>query len=145
MKGRLGRSLGAAGRLVAVLLACSFGVVNLVAAAEQYYYCELITTAKVADSGSVQQQQMHSVAQALQNRFVIDRQTGAIIGGVFANASAQRIEILDQGSAEQAFKVLSVFGPHVSVDFLQVQTFRPAAEKPFSGMSQGRFYSGLCE
>ncbi len=118
---------------------------NVTVGAETYYYCQIINQSKVVESGLMAQRNTYTVAHSSQQKFVVNRATGAIIGGVFHNSDAERIEVLDNGSQEQAYKVLSVFGPHISVDFLQIQSFKDQGAKPFSGMSQGKFFTGLCE
>ena len=124
-----------------------FSQSQILSAGEMYYYCQIIGQSKVADSGvTVASRETYPVSyHAHPSKFVVNRATGAIVGGVFHNSSADRIEVLDNGSQEQAYKLMSVFGPHISVDYLQIKSFKSQAQKPFSGMSQGQFYSGVCE
>ena len=115
-------------------------------AGEMYYYCQIVGQSKVADSGVIEPRKTYYVSyQQHLSKFVVNRETGAIVGSVFHNSDAERVEVLDAGSKAQAYKVMSVFGPHASVDYLQINVFKQEAKKPFSGMSQGKFYSGLCE
>lgn len=67
----------------------------------------------------------------LGGEFVIDRATGRMIG-VLANHNANgEPKVLDPGSPSQAYKVITVYKPLITVDYLVVQEFLNQPRKPF--------------
>jgi hypothetical protein len=112
------------------------------------YHCVIQDQIQAAYSGkwarSEKMMGAMPVANQSSQQFVVDRLTGRIMGDVFDNQDAKRIEVLDVGSDQQAFKLLAVFGPNISVDYLQIKEYHQQADKPFTGMSQGKAYAGMC-
>lgn len=121
------------------LLTLSDGVM-----ASERYHCVIQDQIQAGDSGKRLPAAALRVANHYELQFIVDRSSGRVMGDVFANHDAQRVEILDPGSNQQAFKLLAVFGPNISVDYLQIKEYHVRAEKPFTGMSQGKAYTGVC-
>ena len=112
--------------------------------ANERYHCVIQDQIQTADSGRRVPAAAIRVANHHAQQFVVDRVSGRVMGDVFANHDAQRVEVLDPGSNQQAFKLLAVFGPNISVDYLQIKEYHVQAAKPFTGMSQGKAYTGVC-
>ena len=84
----------------------------------------------------------------MQLLFLVRRKTGEIIGAPFHNQTSTgvtTVQVLDYGSNEQAFKVVSVYkDAYTSVDYLQIDEFVDSSEKPFLGITRSRIFSGTC-
>lgn len=109
------------------------------------YHCVIQDQIQTADSGKRLTASARQVSYDRRQQFIVDRSSGRVMGDVFANHDAQRVEILDPGSQQQAFKLLAVFGPNISVDYLQIKEYHLQGAKPFTGMSQGKAYTGVCD
>lgn len=83
-------------------------------------------------------------------QFSVERQTG-IMAGALQNAFTDDPEIIDNGSAENAFKVVStikseeehVYGSNVYA--LVINENEKSAQKPFVFLENGVVYLGQCE
>lgn len=107
------------------------------------YQCTVVDASDVGDKGEMRNRK-DMLSKKLS--FMVDRASGTIVGAPFGNASAAKanITVLDAGSKQQAYKVLTVYKPHVLVDYLQVQEFVDGVDKPFFGISFGVFVTGVC-
>lgn len=78
-------------------------------------------------------------------RFMVSRRTGIIMGKRFSN-DREKITILDAGSKEQSFKMLSVnTSGYVHPTYLQINVFQDAPKKEFMMIWMGnRVVSGTC-
>ncbi len=108
------------------------------------YRCTIMDLSRTTDKGFFVKQFLYRVNVRPQT-FWVDRNQGLVRGDVFDNVNAQEIRIIDRGSEQQAFKLLSVFGPMMTIDYLQIKEYKEGAQKPFTGMSQGKAFSGLCQ
>jgi len=52
--------------------------------------------------------------------------------------------IIDAGSSDQALKVLTVYGPKTTVDYLQLLGFAEGRRKPFLFISHLNVITGSC-
>ena len=81
--------------------------------------------------------------------FSVDRVSGKIIGKPFTNIRADSVRVLDEGSSEQSFKVLSLsmaLKGEYNTGFLIIDEFQKAEYKPFVGQDgTSTIYSGLCK
>jgi hypothetical protein len=128
-----------------ILIVCSQLFNVSISLADQFsYMCEIKSVFTVSESGSLIPYNGESAL--IGQKIAIDRQNGRIIGNRFANGNSDNITILDKGSHEQAFKLVSVWRfPFVHVDYIQVEEFAKGKKKPFVGISGGMVYSGFCE
>ncbi len=129
-------------RSLALVMLCAWMLSNSVLAGD-IYHCVIQDQIQAAYSGHWSRGNMQ-VANQNVLQFIVNRLNGRVMGDVFDNHDAQRVEILDSGSDQQAFKLLAVFGPNISVDYLQIKEYHLQADKPFTGMSQGKAYTGVC-
>ena len=108
------------------------------------YQCSVQQVAEVDAAGK-----MKTSKPSSQLNFAVNRKTGAIIGAPFSNTvsiSTTSIQVLDYGSKDQAFKVLSVYkGAFTTVDYLVVEEFSDSQEKPFRGIAMSSIYTGTCK
>lgn len=100
-----------------VLVALGIMSVPQVSYAGPYeYQCSVQHVAEVDAAGKIKTSKPSS-----QLSFAVNRKTGAIIGAPFSNTvsiSTTSIQVLDYGSKDQAFKVLSVYkGAYTTVDW----------------------------
>jgi len=82
--------------------------------------------------------------------FTVDRNTGAVIGEIVSNQSANAIktEILSNGSGGNAFRLLTRFGPNPSILYLQINdypAYKNGNESPFIGFRWSESISGSCK
>jgi hypothetical protein len=63
--------------------------------------------------------------------FIVDKDSGKMIGGFSNSGTGGDPKVLDRGSTDQAFKVITIYKPMTAVDYLYVQEFNENAEKPF--------------
>lgn len=80
------------------------------------------------------------------DRFMVSRRTGIIMGKRFSN-DRDKITILDAGSSEQGFKMVSVnpYG-YAQPTYLQVNVFGSAPKKEFIMVwIHSRLVSGFCQ
>ena len=69
------------------------------------------------------------------------------MGGPIANHNnAGQPQVLDPGSDEQAFKVLTIYRPYTSVAYLQIDSYTESREKPFLFVSStAGVITGTCQ
>ncbi len=119
-------------------------VMNGVSIAGQYnYVCTALDVADVNDKGEIKSRKD---MLGKKSTFMVDRASGAIVGAPFGNAGSNRatITVLDFGSNKQAYKVLTVYKPYTTIDYLQINEFEEKEEKTFFGISFGTYVTGIC-
>lgn len=121
---------------------CCLSITNAYAG-EFSYECTAISAADVNEKGEVRNRKDMLTKKST---FMVDRASGTIVGAPFGNAGSARanITVLDFGSKQQAYKVLTVYKPYTTIDFLQINEFEEKPEKPFFGISFGTFITGIC-
>jgi len=79
-------------------------------------------------------------------RFMVNRRTGVIMGKRFSN-DREKITILDNGSTEQSFKMVSVnTSGYVQATYLQINVFQNTPKKEFlMSWMYNRTVTGLCQ
>lgn len=85
--------------------------------------------------------------QSLSKPFIIDRESGRVIGGLLDNAGMQ-ILLIDKGSSQQSFKVHAHTTTRVvHAMYLQVNEFASGPRKPFMGIRSPNsvVVTGFCE
>jgi hypothetical protein len=115
-----------------------------VSAGPSEYQCSVQQAAEVDATGK-----MKTYKPSPQLSFAVSRRTGAIIGAPFSNTispATTNVQVIDYGSKEQSFKVLSVYkGTFTNADYLIIEEFSESQEKPFRGMSMSSIYTGTCK
>lgn len=78
-------------------------------------------------------------------RFMVNRRTGVIMGKRFSNYR-EKITILDAGSVEQSFKMVSVnTSGYAQATYLEINVFQKSAHKEFIIWLYNRASTGLCQ
>jgi hypothetical protein len=129
--------------VIVILLWASEGAAQTPSA----YRCTIVDAVEVSDAGELVTTQFPQMILDLNEEFVVDRTTGRILGGSgLANHNAFGTpEILDPGSDEQSFKVITLYRPFVTVALLDIHQFREGLDKPFTyRMAGGVIISGTC-
>ncbi len=81
----------------------------------------------------------------LGKRFSVDRQSGLMVGEIANSNAYVGPEVIDPGSDEDSFSVITVYAPDKAVRRLTVQVFVEAPEKPFLFRAgSDHFLSGTC-
>ena len=108
------------------------------------YSCEVRSAQHVGEDGSLVPDEfgnwMYSGAT-----FVIDRQTGRMLGKPKNYNGNDQPEVIDRGSKEQSLKVITTYGPNVTIDYLIVEVYADTLAKPFMFISSSTIYTGLCK
>ena len=106
------------------------------------YYCTL-QSAHQTERGSISPaaQKGSLVGQS----FLVERSTGRIDGSLFEPDRWEVGKIVDLGSNAQAYKVVFVTPPHVSVRLLVGDEYQEGPLKRFVLMDNAYVYVGLCE
>jgi len=132
-------------RLLCLLILSTVTVSIAVCLASPFQYmCEIKNVFEVSDEGTLRRYNGESAWVG--QKIAIDRHTGRVIGRMFDNDTASTIQILDHGSSEQSFKLLSVCkGAYIQTDFLTVNEYSKTPKKPFVGVRDSTTYSGLCD
>lgn len=78
------------------------------------------------------------------SEFAINRKTGVYINRFFGNEEWKKY-ILDYGSKEQAFKILSTStGGYMHSQYLQIDIYVDSIIKPFRLVDGGTVFTGVC-
>lgn len=78
-------------------------------------------------------------------RFMVSRRTGVIMGKRFSN-DREKITVLDSGSTEQSFKMISTnTSGYVHATYLEINVFQKSSKKEFIIWLYNRAVTGLCQ
>ena len=90
--------------------------------------------------------QSHLATMDLGKEFVVNRGTGLITGaGIVNNMSGQMPTVYDYLPQENGYKAVTIYKPNNTVDYLQINLFVEAKEKPFFFKGAwGTMASGTC-
>lgn len=126
----------------ALLILTALFATSTTAYAIDAYKCAVSQTGDLQDSGEISESNFTRLSNG--NEFVVDKGTGRIKGGLSNDNAFGQPQVLDYGSSEQAFKVLTVFKPNITINYLYIQEFNESEEKPFMFVSGSEIYSGKC-
>ncbi len=80
----------------------------------------------------------------LGGQFRVDKNTGELTGVFKTDGIKTQPSIIDYGSSQQAFKVLIPYYPETTVDFLLINSYVSHRQKPFTFLTLGAIFTGLC-
>jgi hypothetical protein len=107
------------------------------------YSCRILDVKQLSRDGLISENGTFKFTIGM--AFGVDRHTGEISGKPVSNSNTGGVpKILDYGSVRQAFKVMTIYEPFVSVSYLQIDEFEDGDAKPFIFYDQFSIYSGLC-
>lgn len=106
------------------------------------YKCTILDSSTVDESGK----RKSAYLSNNEKTFMVDRSKGVIIGSVLSNSTAT-ITILNKGSSQQSFMVLTKNGMFPAYSFLIIEEFKDSLEKPFHALdSFNKIYlTGICK
>ena len=133
---------GWAMKVVFLLVAISVGTTAY--ALDDAYKCTVVSAKQLGDTGEIVASGSGEIY--IGSEFVIDRGSGKMIGPVPKNWGAfGQPQVLDPGSDVDGFKALTIYGPHVTVDLLVVESYAESSKKPFLFIDSNIFIiSGVC-
>lgn len=134
-----------ASRTAAIGFLCFVAASQVAGAGDAYYECTVVTAAMVTEQGTLAPHWTNKSMVGV--KFAVDRITGRIIGGPLDNANL-RTEVIDKGSREMSFQVLSRSMQRTHVTHIEIHEFASRVEKPFVGTTtlyHPGVYSGLCK
>jgi len=106
------------------------------------YKCVIGKAYELSDSGDLK---VSALAKGyIGAEFVVDKGTGRMIGLISNYNASGKPAVLDPGGNDQAFKVITVYKPKTTVDYLQVHEFRDEPKKPFLFVTNWTVLSGVC-
>ena len=112
------------------------------ASATSGFKCTVKAVGNLQDDGTHSHE---SVFTSIGDEFVVDRGTGRMVGRLTNHSIGGQPKVIDAGSAAQAFKVLTVFSPNVSINYLQINVYEGTYEKTFFFIEFNEYISGLCK
>ncbi len=121
--------------LLITLSAFSFGI--------DAYKCKVQFASGLTDQGELTETPFAKLH--IGKEFVVDKSNGKIVGEISNSNENGTPQVLDWGSNEQAFKVITVYKPMTAVAYLYVQEFNVNIEKPFMYINGDNSFTGLCE
>jgi len=120
---------------------------SIVNANSDSFKCTVLDAASVSSEGKLDMTNgFVNIYKDKKTEFVVDRGTGRILGKLISNHNPYGSpEILDRGSKNQSFKVLTIYKPFVQVDYLYIKSWVDAPKKPFYFLSMEGLITGTCE
>ncbi len=113
------------------------------AAGQTGYDCSILSVQQLNSPGQLEAN--GNQAFYLGTSFSVDRNSGRIINGPLDNGLFKRVEVIDRGSKEQAFELLSVTGGYVHALLVRIEEYEATRKKPFSALYDDYVYTGNCE
>lgn len=106
--------------------------------------CKVIDAVFLDDSGALTRPG-ELTQQRVGKEFSVDGNTGVMVGAVKNSNAHGTPEVIDPGSEDQSFTVMTVYSPYRSVDLLSIQVFAEGSVKPFLfRASFDQVLSGIC-
>lgn len=106
------------------------------------YHCVIKQSQFVSNQGVLADQPQHK--NLVGKGFSVDKHTGAIIGALTTDNPHAQPTIVDYGSKSQTFKVLIAYYPGTTVDLLLIEEYSSHSQKPFTFITLGSIFTGLC-
>lgn len=108
------------------------------------YKCTVLEAKQLSNAGKMEVSKF--TKQYIGKEFVVDKKTGRMTGQVKNHNFNGEPKVLDQGSAQQAYKAITIFSPFTTVDYLYIQAFAEGPKKPFYFIDLGdNILTGTCE
>lgn len=127
-----------------------FTLVSLMTNVQAYsgdaYKCTVHDAASVSSEGKLDTiNGFVNIYKDKKTEFVVDRKTGRILSKLISNHNSfGNPEILDKGSKNQSFKVITIYKPFVQVDYLYIKSWVDSPDKPFYFLSMDGLVTGTC-
>lgn len=114
-------------------------------AADGDYRCRIVDVRSVEPDGSLETTRFW-LDVAKHSPLVIDRVSGVVVHPMLDNSLGDN-QVLDVGSSEHSFKLLSRFGLHggfPGVNYYEVDEYDEGPEKSLRVMAHNYVFSGIC-
>ncbi len=116
---------------------------ELTLASSSVYECIVKTEYRLNDSGIIAQVSK-DVATAIEDRFMVDRDSGRITGKLTDNKIAKDFRVLNRGDQNNSFIAISRYWSGSS-DYLQINEYVQSSDKPFILVFKGFWVNaGVC-
>ena len=125
-----------------IKVAILFIIYSNITLAGDAYKCTVKQTAGLRDNGEMSETNFSKLY--LGKEFVVDKRTGLMNGGLSNHNAYGQPKVIDYGSSQQSFKVITIFNPMTAVDYLYVEEFKANSEKPFIFITCQDIFSGIC-
>jgi hypothetical protein len=107
------------------------------------YLCKIMNILELSDDGNLSDSQTFKFMVG--KTFFVDRVSGVIHGNGVSNSNLSGTpRVLDSGSSQQAFKVMTEYAPMVSVAYLEIKEYSDFNEKSFIFYRLHDVYTGTC-
>jgi hypothetical protein len=128
-------------KFTTILLLTLFGIAGIANSAEGYK-CKVLMAKSLTKAGEMAKTGYSNIYVG--KEFVVDINTGRMIGAISNGNHTAQPTVLDRGSKDQGYKVITIYKPFVSVDYLNVEEFTNSPEKPFMFIESSTVISGIC-
>lgn len=106
------------------------------------YHCVIKQSQFVSNQGVLTDQLQYK--NLVGKGFSVDKNTGAIVGALTTDNLHAQPSIIDYGSKDQPFKVIIPYYPETTVDLLLIEAYSSNHQKPFTFITLGSIFTGLC-
>ena len=107
------------------------------------YKCTVRSTGDVDSSGRLLEDGAFADSY-LGAEFVVDTVTGKMLGAVTNSNEYGTPTVVDPGSEDQAFKVVTIYRPYTSLTYLTILVYEDGPEKTFLYVTGTSVMSGVC-
>ena len=126
---------------IPIILLLIIGQQSVIASQSSAYECTVgSSSARLDDEGNLAPWPLYEG-----DKFIVDKQSGKMLGKLRNENAFGTPEVIDNGSHEQAYKVVTIYKPFTSVSFLTVNEFAEGKKKPFIFVNGTLVYAGNCE
>jgi len=131
------------------VLLSMFTLVSLMTNVQAYsgdsYKCKVLDAVSLEGKGKLDKDGFGSLYVNPTTEFIVDRGTGRMLNKLLTNHNMNGSpKVLDRGSKDQAYKVITIYEPFVQVDYLFIETYAETKQKPFYFLSGTSLLSGTC-
>ena len=112
------------------------------AIAGKNFKCVVLDANILSDTGLLERNKISKIY--LNREFIVDRETGKMIGEVSNTNSGFKPKVYDVLPSENGYKAITIYSPHPTVDYLQIKEYVEGREKPFFFTTGSIIMSGNC-
>ena len=106
------------------------------------FKCSVQDAKKVSENGLLVSNNVTKIY--IGREFVVDRESGKMIGEVTNHNSGFIPKVFDYLPSENGYKVVTTYSPHPSIDYLHIVEYVESLEKPFFYTTGSTIMSGKC-
>lgn len=108
------------------------------------YECQVRDVHELSDDGILVEATAAFRAQALGVKFVVNRDSGLITGGVGGNGNFDSREVTFTPPGNPFYVVSTSRAPHRNVEYLSIRDWAEGPEKPFVLAESSNVFTGSC-